>query len=157
MAVGFVGALIITRPGLGVIHPAVLLVVLAAAMFAARQVIGRLIADTDKTTTTVAYTAITASLIISIALPLVWEMPLTMTHWVLLLSLAAVAGVGEVMIIRALEVTEASIAAPIHYTIIVWASIYGYFIFSELPDKWTILGTAIIVFAGLYTLRRGKN
>ena len=157
VVVGFIGALIITRPGLGVIHPAVLLVVLAAGMYAARQVIGRLIADTDKTTTTVAYTAITASLITSIAIPLIWVTPISLYHWSLLIIMALVAGVGEVMIIRALEMSEASVVAPIHYTIIVWASLYGFFLFGHLPDQWTILGTAIIVLAGLYTLQRGKK
>ncbi len=157
VVVGFLGALIITRPGMGVIHPAVLLVVGAAALFAMRQVIGRLLADTDKTTTTVAYTAISASLIISIGLPFVWQTPATTTQWLYLLGMAAVAGLGEVLLIKALEVSEASIVAPIHYTIIIWASIYGFFVFSELPDQWTLLGTTIIVSAGLYTLKRTKT
>ena len=157
VVVGFMGALIITRPGMGVIHPAVLLVVIAAALFATRQVIGRLLADTDKTTTTVAYTALTASLLISFALPFVWTSPDTVKQWALLFAMAAVAGIAEVLIIRALEITEASVLAPIHYTIIVWASIYGFAVFNELPDGWTLLGTAIIVLAGLYTLRRGSK
>jgi len=157
VVVGFIGALIITRPGLGVIHPAVLLVVLAAALFATRQVIGRLLADTDRTITTVAYTAITSSFLITLALPFVWKMPLTATQWALLIGMAAVAGIGEVLLIRALEVAEASVVAPIHYTIIIWASVYGYFVFNEIPDNWTLLGTTIIVAAGLYTLQRGKT
>lgn len=155
--VGFLGALVITRPGMGMIHPAVLLVVLAAALFSTRQVIGRLLADTDKTTTTVAYTALSASLLITIGLPFIWQSPTTGTQWLLLLGMAVVAGLGEVLLIKALEVSEASVVAPIHYTIIIWASIYGFFVFSELPDQWTVLGTAIIVCAGLYTLQRGKK
>jgi len=155
--VGFIGALIIVRPGMGAIHPAVLLVVLAAALFSSRQVIGRLLADTDKTVTTVAYTAITASLLISLALPFFWQTPTTPTQWFVLFAMAAVAGLGEILVIKALEVAEAAVVAPMHYTIIIWATVYGYFIFHQLPDRWTLLGTAIIVAAGLYTLERAKK
>lgn len=156
VVIGFIGALIIVRPGMGVIHPAVLLVVLAAALFAARQVIGRLLADTDKTITTIAYTALVASLLISLPLPFVWQMPDSFKAWMLLASMAIVAAVGEILVIRALEIAEAAVVAPIHYTIIVWATIYGFFVFNQLPDYWTLVGTAIIVFAGVYTLKRGR-
>jgi drug/metabolite transporter (DMT)-like permease len=156
VAVGFLGALIIIRPGMGVIHPAAMLVVVAASLYAARQVIGRLLADTDQTVTTIAYTAITASLVISIPLPFFFEMPVTLTAWALLFGMAVVAAVAEVMVIKALEVAEAATAAPIHYTLLIWGTFYGYFVFGQLPDQWTWIGTAIIVAAGLYTLRRGK-
>lgn len=156
VVVGFIGALIITRPGLGTIHPAVLLVVVAAAFYAARQVLGRLLADTDKTATTIAYTAITASLIVSFALPFVWRWPDTPLQWLTLLSMATLAGIGEVMVIRALEVAEAMVVAPIHYTLIVWGTIYGYLVFGQLPDRWTWLGTAIIVAAGIYSWQRDR-
>jgi len=157
VVVGFIGALIIIRPGMGVIHPAAMLVVLAAALFSARQVIGRLLADTDRTVTTVAYTALTSSLLISIALPFYWQMPSTADQWAVLIGMATVAGLGEILVIKALEVAEAAVVAPIHYTIILWATVYGYFIFNQLPDYWTLLGTAIIVAAGIYTLERGKR
>jgi len=82
--VGFIGALIITRPGMGVIHPAVLLVVLAAFLYSARQIMGRLLADTDKTITTIAYTAIIGSLLISVPLFWVWQTPEDKTQWLIL-------------------------------------------------------------------------
>lgn len=157
VAVGFVGALIIIRPGMGVIHPAVILVVAAAAFYATRQVIGRLLADTDKTATTVAYTALTAIVIISLPLPFIWQTPQTAAQWLSLLAMATLAGIGEVMVIKALEVAEAAVVAPIHYTLIIWGVIYGYLVFGQLPDQWTFLGTAIIVAAGIYTLRRDRK
>lgn len=154
--VGFIGALVIIRPGMGVIHPAVLLVVLAAGFFAARQVIGRLLADTDKTLTTVAYTAITASIVVSIPLPFVWITPEFGIIWVYLFGLALSGAIGEILIIKSLEVAEAAVVAPFHYTILLWGTLYGYLIFHQLPDRWTLVGTVIIVAAGLYTLRRGR-
>lgn len=157
VVVGFIGALIIIRPGMGVVHPAVLLVVLAAALFSARQVIGRMLADTDKTMTTIAYTALSSSLLISLALPFFWQLPTTLAQWSALFGMAAVAGIGEILVIKALEVAEAAVVAPIHYTIIIWATMYGYLVFGQLPDYWTLLGTVIIVAAGIYTLQRGKH
>jgi S-adenosylmethionine uptake transporter len=156
VAVGFLGALIVIRPGMGVIHPAAMLVVVAAGIYASRQVIGRVLADTDQTVTTVAYTALTASIVISIPLPFFFKMPATMTSWLLLFGMALVAAIAEVMVIKTLEMTEAASVAPIHYTLIIWGTIYGYFVFGQLPDQWTWIGTAIIVAAGLYTLNRGK-
>jgi len=141
--IGFIGALIITRPGMGVIHPSVLLVVIAAALFSA--------------VTTVAYTALTASLLISLALPFYWQLPTSSFHWLVLFAMAVVAGLAEVLVIKALEIAEAARVAPIHYTIIIWATLWGYLVFGQLPDGWTLLGTIIIIAAGLYTLERGKR
>ena len=154
--IGFIGALIIVRPGTGAIHPAVLLVVAAAGCYATRQVLGRLLADTDKTITTVAYTALTASFIGSVALPFFWQWPDNQLQWLALIAIGLFAGIGEVMVIRSLEVAETGAVAPIHYTMIIWGTLYGYLVFDQLPDHWTWVGTAIIVAAGIYTLQRDK-
>lgn len=156
VVVGFIGALIIVRPGMNAVHPAVMLVVLAAACYATRQVLGRLLSDTDKTATTIAYTALTASLIASLALPFFWLWPESRFQWLTLLGMAVCAGIGEVMVIKALEAAEAAAVAPIHYTLIIWGTLYGYLVFDQLPDRWTWIGTAIIVSAGIYTLQRDK-
>ncbi len=154
--VGFLGALVVIRPGMGVIHPAAMLVVVAAIFYASRQVIGRALADTDQTATTIAYTAITSSCLISLALPFFWQMPIQPIHWILFFSMALTAAVAEVFVIKALEAAEAAVVAPIHYTLIIWGTLYGYFVFNQLPDVWTWVGSAIIVAAGLYTLKRSQ-
>lgn len=152
--IGFCGAIVIVRPGLGIVHPAILLVVAAAAFYAARQITGRVLAKSDRTITTISYTAITASLVITLPLPWVWLWPQSPKHWIMFLVLSLLAGTGEVLVIKALEITEAVVVAPVHYTLIVWGTIYGFVIFNQLPDTWTVLGTLIIVCAGVYTLRR---
>lgn len=154
VVVGFIGALIIVRPGMNAVHPSVMLVVLAAACYATRQVLGRLLSDTDKTITTITYTALTASFIASLALPFIWIWPDSRVQWLALLGVALCGGVGEVMVINALEAAEAAAVAPIHYTLIIWGTMYGYLVFGQLPDQWTWAGTAIIVSAGIYTLKR---
>ena len=154
VVVGFIGALIIIRPGSDAVHPAVLLVVLAAMFFALRQIIGRLLADTDKTSTTVAYTAIIGSLIITLPMPLVWQSPESGLQIALICSMTVLAALGEILVIKSLEVAEAVVLAPIHYSLIIWGTIYGYLVFGHLPDLWTWVGTAIIVAAGLFTFYR---
>lgn len=157
VAIGFMGAMIIIRPGTGAIHPSVFLVVLATVFYATRQVIGRLLADTDKTSTTVAYTAIVGSLLISLPLPFVWKNPESTQQILIIFSMTIMAALGEILVIKALEVAEAVVVAPVHYTLIIWGTFYGYVVFGDLPDFWTWVGTAVIVSAGLFTFYRQNN
>lgn len=154
VVVGFVGAMIVIRPGMGVMHPAVLLVVVAATAFALRQVLSRRLAASDRTSTTVAYTAIVSVLLLSLPLGFFWETPETGRQWALLAGMALAAGLGELSIIRALEIGQAAVLAPVHYSMMIWATCWGWLIFGDLPDRWTVIGTAIIMSTGLYILRR---
>jgi len=77
VTIGFLGTMIVIRPGMGVIHPAVMLVVLAAILFALRQILSRVLSGTDRIETTVAYTALVGSLLLTMPLPFVWRWPAT--------------------------------------------------------------------------------
>lgn len=150
---GFLGTLIVIRPGMGVIHPAAFFVLIAAAFFALRQIISRALADTDKTATTVVYTAIVGSALLTLPLPFVWITP-NREQLMILVGIALLAGVAEVCVIKALEVAMAVVVAPIHYSMMIWGTFYGFMVFGQLPDMWTIIGAAVIISTGLYTLRR---
>lgn len=152
--IGFIGTLIVIRPGLDAVHPAVFLVLIAALLFASRQVISRMLAGTDRTITTIAYTALASIAILSLPLPFVWEWPATGTEITLLISMALLAACAESLVIKALEVAQAVVVAPLQYSLIIWGTMYGYFVFSDLPDIWTGVGALIIVATGIYTLRR---
>lgn len=154
VTIGFVGTLIVIRPGLGVVHPAVFLVVAAAAAFALRQILSRFLAASDRTATTVAYTAIASVLLLSVPLPFFWQSPAGGRELALLIGLAACAALGELMVIKALEIAQAIVLAPVHYSLILWATFYGWLVFDQLPDRWTWLGAAIIVATGLYIVNR---
>jgi len=157
VAIGFLGALIVLRPGTGIIHPAAILIIFAAAFFAFRQIISRKIAETDRTGTTVAYTALVASAILTIPLPFVWQWPTGPSQIALLTLMAVLAGFAEVLVIRALEVAHAVVVAPVQYTLLIWGTMYGFLVFHQLPDGWTWLGASIIVITGLYTLHRERT
>ncbi len=154
VTIGFVGTLIVIRPGMGVIHPAVMLVILAAALFALRQIVSRALSSTDRTVTTVAYTALAGSLILSVPLPFVWQWPTTNLEIVLLVGIAVLAALAELLVIKALEVAQAVVVAPLQYTLLIWGTMYGFLVFGQLPDLWTWIGALIIVATGLYTLHR---
>lgn len=156
ISIGFGGALIVIRPGLGVMHPAVGLVFLAAALFAVRQIISRHITQFDSVGTTIAYTAIASTAVLTIPLPFVWVWPDNARDIALLASVAVMASFGELLVIKALEVAQAVAIAPIQYTLLVWGTLYGIVLFGDFPDAWTSLGAIIIVATGLYTLQRER-
>ena len=154
VTIGFLGTMIVIRPGMGVIHPAVMLVLLAAILFALRQIVSRVLSNSDQTVTTVAYTALVGSLILTVPLPFVWKWPATNIDVVLLINIAILAALAELLVIKALEVAQAVVVAPLQYTLLLWGTMYGYLIFDQMPDLWTWVGALIIVITGLYTLHR---
>lgn len=154
IVVGFIGALIIIRPGLGVFDPATILVLIEAFAFAGRQVLSRFLSSLENLSTTIAYTALTCSCAVTLILPLVWSFPASGWEWLLLFSVAIIAGLGELCVIQALNVAQAVVVAPVQYTLIIWGTFYGYMIFGNLPDFLTLFGAIVIAISGLYALRQ---
>lgn len=154
IAIGFVACLIIIRPGFSSFQPAVFLVVVAALAYAFRQIVSRMLSSSDLTITTVAYTGLTASFLLSVPIPLVWRTPVWGNEILLIAALATLAALAEIMVIKALELTQAVVLAPIHYTLLIWGTAYGYLIFGQFPDEWTWFGSAIIFATGIYVVLR---
>ena len=154
--IGFLGTMIIIRPGLGVVNPAIFLVLIAAALFSVRQVISRYLSHSDNTVTTVAYTALVGSFWLTFALPFIWKWPNSSAEFILILSITILAALAEICVIKALELAEATLLGPVHYTLIIWGVFYGFIVFNQIPDLWTWIGTIIIVCCGLYTMYREK-
>ncbi len=154
--IGFVGMLIVIRPGMGVLHPAIGFAVVAAILFALRQILSRSLSGADPILTTVAYTSLTSITLASVALPFVWITPAEPFLWMVILGMALTAALGEVLVIRALDIAQAVVVAPLQYSLIIWSTFYGYVVFSDLPDGWTLLGCSIIIASGLFTLFRER-
>jgi len=156
---GFVGVLIIMRPGFKELDLLVLLPVGAMLLWGVLQLVSRLVGRYDGPNTTLMYSTIIA-LVISLALgPWHWRSP-DLDGWTWLV-LASVAGAGaHYFLIRAMDAAEASVMQPFSYTLVLWATLMGWLAFGEFPDGWTIAGGVVIVLAGLYALyreRRRKN
>ncbi len=153
VSLGFIGALIVIRPGMGVVHPAAGFILLAAFFFAIRQIISRALSDTDRTSTTIIYTAVVSVVLLTIPLPFVWQTP-TPSQALLLVGIAILAAIAEICVIKALELAMAVVVAPMQYTLILWGTAYGWMVFGQFPDVWTWIGATVIVATGIYTLRR---
>lgn len=154
VVIGFIGTLIVIRPGLGVMHPAAFLLMIAATLFAIRQILSRALAGEDRPVTTVAYTALISWSLLCLPLPFVWQTPGTLQEVALLILIAALAAGGETLVILALATAQAVVVAPVQYSLLLWGTMYGFLIFGQLPDGWTLLGALILVATGLYTIRR---
>jgi len=154
--IGFLATLIVIRPGMGVIHPAAFLLIVAAGAFALRQVLSRVLAGDDKTQTTVAYTAIVSWSLLALPIPFIWQNPASGLEIALLVAMAVMAAAGETLVIMALDAAQAVVVAPVQYSLLVWGTLYGFLIFGQLPDGWTLAGALIIVATGLYTLNRER-
>ncbi len=146
---GFLGILILLRPGSSVFHPATLLLVVTAFCNALYQILTRKLLD-ESAHTTLFYSALVGTVLLSLALP--WEIAddrLTWRDGALLLLLGTFAGVGHWAIIGAFLRAPASLLTPFTYLQMVWAVGYGYLIFDQLPDQWSGIGMSVIVASGL--------
>ena len=150
---GFSGTLVVMRPGFAAFHPAYLLVLASAFLFAVRQVVSRNLAATETTLSTVAFTAVVSVAILGLLQPLIWT-PIQPNHILLFILYGALGATGEFLVIKALEIALAVVVAPLQYTMILWTSFFGYAVFGNLPDKFTLLGSTIIISSGAFTLWR---
>jgi drug/metabolite transporter (DMT)-like permease len=155
VAMGFVGVVIIIRPGLGVFHWTALLPLVAAFFWGLYQVLVRLVSAHDGAATTTLYTALVAALAWS-GVSLYqghWQAP-DAVGWGLLLLLGLMASLAHFLVIKALELAPASVLQPFGYTLMLWAVVMGYLVFDHIPDALTLAGAAIVVASGLYALYR---
>lgn len=155
VAVGFVGVLIVLRPGLGVFDPWALVVLLGAFLFALYQILTRLVAGQDRSETSLLYTGVVGCIALTAIGPFFW-LPADAIDWVLFLAAGLLGLVGHSLLVTALSMAPASVIQPFNYSLLVWATIVGYVIFDHLPDAATVLGALVVVGSGLYTIHRER-
>ena len=155
VVLGMLGAMIIIRPGSEFISLGILLPAAAACSFAIYQVSTRYLSEADPILTTLFFTALVGAVITSMVAPFYWTPP-SSKAWMLLITAGVCGGIGHFALIKALTLSPASIIAPYSYLNLIWATIYGFVLFAELPDMWTICGAAIITGSGLYVYHRER-
>ena len=149
VAVGFVGTLIIIRPGLGTMNPGSLLALAAGTCLALYFLMTRRISGSAPAMVTTFYTNLMGTLIASVIAVFVWKSPLP-SEWALFVALGLIAGFGHYLITRAYDFAEASLLAPLAYTEMVTSVLLGWWFFGDFPDRWTFIGVAILISCAIY-------
>lgn len=147
--VGFIGALIIIRPGFGNIHLGTIMALAAGLIYAAYVLVTRRLSGSDAPLTTLLYTGGVGALLTSFTLPWAWSQP-TLPSLILMVIMGGIAVAGHFLIVRALDQAPASLLAPYGYSEIVMATMVGYVLFGDFPDPWTWAGIAVVVSSGVY-------
>lgn len=149
VAVGFVGTMIIIRPGMVDLNPGTLYALGAGVALGSYFVMTRHIAgEADAMVLTFQTSAIGAA-VMTLALPWFWITP-SGTQWLMLAAIGVIATVGHVFITRAYEQAEASLLAPLAFSEIIMATVVGWWFFNDLPDRWTLLGVAVLIASAIY-------
>ncbi len=155
--VGFGGALMVIRPGSGFHDPAVLLLVVSAVAYALYQIATRWISQHDDAATGIIFAALLGSLAMSVLLPFDFILPRSLLDLALFCCLGLLGGTGHYLIIRAFQLGQAAVIAPLGYVELVGTVILGYLIFDNLPDLWTWLGAGVIIASGIYIALRERR
>lgn len=156
IAVGLIGVLVVLRPGsadLGLGHLAALIASLGGACVA---VILRKHGGSERSAVLILYPMIANFVLAGGALAFVYR-PMPLPDLGLAAALALCAFLASLSMIRAYRAAPAALVAPMQYSQIVWAAIYGAAFFAEYPDIWTAVGSAIIIGSGLFTVARERS
>lgn len=155
IAVGLAGVLVVLQPGLGVFEPGAVLPLLAATMFALYALLTRYAARTDSAATSFFWAGVTGALAMTAVGIWFWE-PMAPRDWGWMAALCVSGAFGHWLLIKCYEVAEASAVQPFAYLQLVWASLIGVTIFGETVTMPVVIGAALVIAAGLFTLWRER-
>jgi drug/metabolite transporter (DMT)-like permease len=157
ITIGFLGVLLVTRPGFGGIHPAALLSLGSAICYAIYVISTRVLARTDSNETTLFYSNLVGAVAMLPVIPFVWSAPENALIVALMVLIGALGSAGHYLLIVGHRLAPASVLAPFIYTQLVWTTTLGFLVFGDVPHRWTIVGGLIVVSSGLYLLNRERR
>ena len=146
--------MLIVRPGSQAFHPAIVLSILNAVLYAAFNLLTRRLAATELPAATQLLSAIGATVLLTPLGLLQWKTPEDWLSWMLVLSMGLVGGLGHLMVAQAHRYASAAVLAPFLYQQIVYMGFLGWLVFGHVPDLAVVSGAAIVTFSGLYLLYR---
>ena len=153
VVVGFVGSLVVIRPGFVELNFASLAALGTGILYGFYLIITRKLSTSDNPLLTLLMTGMVGAILVSAIIPFYWVKP-SLNQWSLMAGIGVFACIGHLSLIISLKYADASKLAPLGYTEIIPNVLIGYYFFSELPDNWTYLGLFIIILSGLYISRR---
>ncbi len=146
--VGFSGALVILRPGLQAIDPVALIVLFSALAYAGVAVVTKNLVRTESSATIVFYVSAIMSAGFAIPCLFYWVAP-TPVQWLMLIGIGILSVGGQSFLNRALSIADASFVLPFDFLRLPLTAVAAFFLFSEIPDAWTVTG-ALIIFGATY-------
>jgi drug/metabolite transporter (DMT)-like permease len=151
--IGFLGVLVIARPEASGISFGMLLAIGSSVISAAITLIVKRLARTESSSAIVTYMVLIMTPMSLVPALFVWQAPAIAT-WPFLVGMGLAGTVGHLCYVRSFRMADASAVLPYDYSRMLFAAAIGYFAFSEIPDQWTWIGSAIIAGATLYIARR---
>lgn len=152
IGIGFAGVLVITRPGFGDVHWAVSLSCFGALSYAGYNLLTRVLATHDRTTTTLVYSSLAGALLLTPAMPSLFIAPSDLFTTLLLVTTGLWGLIGHWLLIAAHRHVSAQDLSPFIYTQIVWMTLAGWLVFGDVPGLSTFAGALVVVASGLYLL-----
>lgn len=149
---GFAGVLLVIRPGSQAFHPAILLSVMNALLYAAFNLLTRRMAATESAEGMQLISAFCAALWLAPAALSVWRTPETLLQWAVIGLCALMGGVGHLFVAQAHRHASAAVLGPFLYQQILYMTVWGWLVFAQVPDAFVIAGAAVVVTSGLYLL-----
>jgi drug/metabolite transporter (DMT)-like permease len=157
IVVGFAGVLVVVRPGSEAFHPAILLSLANAVLYAFFNMMTRKLAAYDPPETIQFLPAVVASVVLAPFALAAWQSPQGWFEWFMLCMLGVFGGTGHYLLAMAHRYAPASTLAPFLYQQILYMALFGYLVFGNVPDKETWIGAAIVVASGLYLFSRERR
>ena len=151
--IGFIGSLVVIRPGFVEINIASLAALGTGVLYGFYLIITRKLSTSDNPLLTLLITGLVGCVISSLVVPFIWVKP-DLVEWSMMAGIGVFACIGHLFLILSLKYADASKLAPLGYTEIIPNVIIGYYFFGNFPDNWTFLGLLIIVISGIYISRR---
>ncbi len=154
--VGFIGVLIIIRPGLKELNVGVPASLAAGFCMAMYLVLTRRISGWAPAMVTTYQTNMIGAVLLTLAAPFFWE-TVAPSQWPLLLLVGFIAVFGHYLIVCSYDHAEASLLAPLAYTEMIMAVFGGWYFFNDFPDSWTFVGVAILITCAIYISWRERG
>lgn len=153
--VGFLGALVIVRPGVAEVSLGTFLVLASSAAWALALIVIKILARTDSSLTTTVYAGLFLTPITFIAALSFWSWP-SMIGWLVLIMIGALGSLTQWSIAQAFHEADATLVLPMDFTKLLWAAAIGYIFFAEIPDPLAILGGGLILASVTYVTYRER-
>ena len=154
---GFAGMLVIVRPGSAEFHPAMLLSLVNAALYALFNLTTRHLAAYDSPETIQYLPALVASLLLAPFALAAWQSPGSWLEWSVLCLLGVLGGLGHYLLALAHRYAPATVIAPFLYQQVIYMALFGYVVFGDVPGTGVWVGTAIVIASGLYLFARERS